>query len=79
MAGNQIQQNMDSLFMCLVKKPDQVFIRPVSGRRFLVITDIITRVLERRVKARIDPERVKTELPDIIQPGNDPLEISDPI
>ena len=66
-ARHEVEQHMHTAAVRLTKQLLEVLICPVARRDLLVIADVIARVLERRVKAGIDPERICAEVPDIVK------------
>ena len=79
MSGNQIQQHMDPPQVCLLEQSVQILIRPVPGGHTFVVPDIISGILKGGIKARIDPQGIAAQIPDIIQLFRDPRQIADPI
>ena len=78
-SGNQIQQYMDPASVCLFKQVNQVLIRSISGRCLLIVADVISGIVERRVEAGIDPQSIASKVFDVIQLRYNPLKISDTI
>jgi hypothetical protein len=76
MAGNQIQQHPYSLFVGLLKKPEEVFVRAIAGGDFFIIPHVVTGVLKRRIKAGVDPQGIAAQLLYIIKLLNNPLNIA---
>ena len=79
MSGNQVQKDADSLFVRLIEETVQIFIRAVAGRHLLVIADVVSGVLEGRVVAGVDPERIAAQTFDVVQLLGDAVDIADPI
>jgi hypothetical protein len=79
MAGHQIEQDADALFVRLLKKPAQVPVSPIAGGGLFIIPHIVTRVLKGRIKTGIDPQGIEAEVPDITELLDNPLYITDPV
>ena len=79
MPGDQIQQYTDPPRMSLVKQSAQIPVRTVTRRDLFIVPDIIASIPEWRIKAGIDPQRIASQIPDIIQPVDNALQIADPV
>ena len=78
-AGHQIQQHPDALFMGRVKQADQILVGAVAGRHLFVVPHIVARILEGGIKAGVDPQCVAAQLLDIVQLFNDAGDVTDAI
>jgi hypothetical protein len=65
--------------VCGGKKLVQIVIRSISGRNRLVVGNIIPTIPEWRDEARVDPEGVASKTVDVLQLGNDAIDISDAV
>ena len=79
MARDQVQKHMHAALVGFVEQLVQVLVRPVAGGYLLVVADVVARVLEGRVVAGIDPERVRAQGLYIVQLADDSLKVADPI
>ena len=66
-------------FVRFVKQADQVVVGAVPGSHLLVVSYIITGILERGIETGIDPQGIAPQAADIIQLFDDPVEIPDPV
>ena len=76
---HQVQKHVDPAGVRLAEQAEQVLVRAVARRGHHVIPHVVPGVLERRVKAGVDPERVAAESLDVIQFFNDSLKITDAV
>jgi hypothetical protein len=79
MAGNQIEQDADTLFVGLLKEPAEIAVGPVTGGNLFIVAHIVPRVLERRIKTGIDPQGVESQIPNKPKFLDDPLDIAYPV
>ena len=79
MAGHQVQQHMDALGMSCFKQRFGIRVGAIAGGNQLIIAHIIPGVLERGIKAGVDPKGVAPQLFDVIQLFDNPLQIADAI
>ena len=70
---------MNALFMSYLEKVIKVFVSSVSWSNLLIISYIITSILEWRVVAGIDPQNIASKALDIIELLDDSVYITDSI
>ena len=78
-AGHQVKQHTDALLMRGPEQRGGVLVRAVARGDLFVVAHIIARILERRIKAGVDPKGVAPQLFDVIQLFDNPLQIADAI
>ena len=79
MSGHQVEKNVHSSLMYLLKQLLCILIGAVSGRNRVIIRYIVACISKGRSKAGIDPERIAAQILDIIQFGDDSLEVADSV
>ena len=78
-SGNEVQEHMHAALVRLEEQLLRIFVRAVSGSDGIVVCHIVACVAERRSEAGVDPDRVAAQFTDIIQTGDDALQISDTV
>ena len=73
---NIVKQNFQSSLVCLIKKTPGVFVGSVTGTNTVVIRYIIPRIMEWRLKERINPDAICTKTFNIIKFFRDSLKVS---
>ena len=79
MSGHQVEKNVHSSLMYLLKQLLCILIGAVSGRNRVIIRYIVACISKGSSKAGIDPERIAAQILDIIQFGDDSLEVADSV
>ena len=74
--GDKVEQNLHAAAVHLAEEPCKVIVCAVSRRDGIIVGNIIACVTERRLKERIQPYRVATELLYIIELFYDSVYIS---
>src|ERR1700730_3240670 len=67
MSGHKVQAYMDAALVCLGAEMLEIVIRPVARSNHIKVSHVIARVAERRLKNRIDPNRVAANRIDVIK------------
>ena len=65
-----------------MRGPEQrggVLVRAVARGDLFVVAHIIARILERRIKAGVDPQGIAAQVPDVVEFGNNALQITDAV
>ena len=78
-ARDQIQQHVHAAPMGFVEQGDQVVVGAVARGDLEVVAHVVARVLEGRVEARVDPQRVAAEVADVVEPGDDAGDVADAV
>ena len=78
-AGHQVEQHTDALLMRGPEQRGGVLVRAVARGDLFVVAHIIARILERRIKAGVDPQGIAAQVPDIVELGNNALQITDAV
>jgi hypothetical protein len=77
--GNQVKEHVDASVMGFAKESVEILIGAVAGCYLLVIPYVIACILERRVIAGIDPDRIAAKALNIIELLYDTVDISDTV
>lgn len=75
----QIEQDVDAASVRLLEQTHQVAVGPVSRRDAAVVTHIVSGILEWRVEAGVDPQRVASQSRDVVQFLDDALQVPDAV
>ena len=78
-AGHQVEQHTDALLMRGPEQRGGVLVRAVARGDLFVVAHIIARILERRIKAGVDPQGIAAQVPDIVELSNNALQITDAV
>ena len=65
--------------MGFVEQGDQVVVGTVARGDLEIVAHVVARVLEGRVEARVDPQRVAAEVSDVIELGDDAGDVADAV
>ena len=79
MSRNQIQQDLQVLFVSRLKQPYQVVVRAVALSYLVVVAHVVARVHKRRVVNGIQPYRVAAEPLNIVELFDDSVDVADPV
>ena len=77
--GHQVEQYADAAPVRLREEPAKVLVRPVPRRDLFVIPHVVSRVFERRIEARVDPEGIAPEAADVIEAPDDARQVADAV
>ena len=66
-AGNQIQTDLNSFGMCILNESYQIRVRAETRVYLIVVGDVIATVLKLTAEHRADPDRVESQILDIVQ------------
>ena len=75
-AGNQIHTDLDSFGMCILNESYQIRVRAETRVYLIVVGDVIATVLELAAEHRADPDRIESQILDIIQLRADSLQVA---
>ena len=78
-AGHKVEQHADTFLVRSFKQRGGVGIGAVARGDLFVVPHVVPGVLERRVVAGVDPQRVAAKVLDVIQFSDDAGEIADAI
>ena len=76
---NQIQKNIHSPLVNLIKQSLQILIGSIAWCCCVIIGHVITSITKWRFKTWVHPNRIASQLLDIVQMLNDSLKITDSI
>lgn len=79
MARDQINDDLDAVFVCIRAERGEILIRAVARRDLVKIGDIIARVAERRFIERIQPDCREAHVADVGQLRPDTIQITDAV
>ena len=79
MTCNQIDNDLDAVFVRSCAERGKVLIRAVARRDLVKVGDIIARITERRFIERIQPDRREAHVADVGQIRPDTIQIADAI
>ena len=79
MPRDQINDNLDAVFVRSCAERGEILIRAVARRDLVKIGDIIARVAERRFIERIQPDCRKAHVADVRQLLTDAVQITDAV
>ena len=79
MAGYQVQQDVHAAPVNFFKELAGIVVYPVTRGDFVIITHVITRILEGRVIARVEPDRIDAQVLEIFQFLQDAWQVANPI
>ena len=70
---------MHTAFMNFLEQLTGILIRTITRGYLVIITDIIARIIERRIEERVKPNGIHTKTLHIVQFADDALNITDTI
>ena len=76
---HQVEQHVHAELVGAVEHPAQVFVGAVSFGGGVVVAHVVARVVERRIEAGVDPDRVAAKVLDVVELVDDALEIADAV
>ena len=76
---HQVQQHMHALGVRGPEQLNEVVVGAVARRNQAIVGHVIARVAKRRKEARVQPQRIAAQLPDIVQLGRDARDIPDAV
>ena len=79
MPRDQIDNDLDAVFVRGRAERGKVLIRAVTRRDLVKVGDVIARITERRFIERIQPDRRKAHIADVRQFPTDAVQIADSI
>src|SRR5208282_2313641 len=74
-----IEQDLEAAFVRLGKQSAGVVVAAVTRRDLVVIADVVTGVVERRIEKRVDPDGVHAEAFDVIQLLDEARQVADAV
>ena len=78
-AGDEVKQDTDALLVGSFEEGGGVLVRAVARGNLFVVAHVVTGVFKRRVKARIDPQSVAAQALDVVQLGDNALQVADTV
>ena len=78
-AGDEVKQDTDALLVGSFEEGGGVLVRAVALGDLFVVAYVVTGVFKRRVKARIDPQSVAAQALDVVQLGDNALQVADTV
>lgn len=79
MPRDQINDDLDAVFVCIRAERGEILIRAVTRRDLVKVCDIIARVAERRFIERIQPDCREAHVADVGQLRPDTIQITDAV
>ena len=79
MAGHQVDAHVHSTLVGLGAEILKIVVRPVARSDLIKISHVIARVAKRRLKNRIDPNRVAADRIDVIKLRSNTRQVADPV
>ena len=76
---DEVEDDPDPPFPGPLDELDQVLVRAVARGDPQVVRDVVARVDERRLEARVEPDRVDPEGGDVVEPVDDATEVPDAV
>ena len=77
--GHEVEQHADAAGVRLVEQTPQVLVGAVARCGAVVVAHVVAGVVERGIEAGVDPDRVAAELADMVEPGDDAVEVADAV
>jgi hypothetical protein len=77
--GDEVEQHPDAALPGLRHQLDHVLVGAVAGGDAQVVGHVVTGVDERGGEAGVEPDGVDTERGDVVEPPDDPAQVTDAV
>ncbi len=79
MAGHQIQQDMHPAPVGFPETAFQVVVGSIARRHLFVVAHVVSGIPKRGIEARVDPDGVAAERPDVIELSCNSVDVADSV
>ena len=78
-ARHEVEQHVHAQFVRALEEPLQVRVAAVAFSGYVVVTHVVAGIVERRVEAWVDPDRIAPQITHVLQFIDDALEVTDAV
>ena len=79
MPRHEVEQHVHAQFVRVLEEPLQVRVAAVAFSGYVVVTHVVAGIVERRVEAWVDPDRIAPQITHVLQFVDDALEVTDAV